>query len=49
MQYVSESFQAAPLVSSADLPWLGVRVEQYHLEAGELPAHHHAHHLLMLY
>lgn len=49
MQYVSESFEAPPLVSSADLPWQGVRVEQYHLEAGELPAHYHAHHLLMLY
>ncbi|MEJ7661135.1 MAG: hypothetical protein WKG07_16740 [Hymenobacter sp.] len=49
MQYVSESFEAPPLISSADLPWQGVRVEQYHLEAGELPAHHHSHHLLMLY
>lgn len=49
MQYVSEGFAVPPLVSSAALPWQGVRVEQYHLEAGELPAHHHAHHLLMLY
>ena len=49
MRYVSESFEVAPLVSSATLPWQGVRVEQYHLAAGELPAHYHAHHLLMLY
>ena len=49
MQYVSEGFPAAPLVTSAALAWQGVRVEQYRLEAGELPAHYHAHHLLMLY
>ena len=49
MQFVSESFEASPLVSSAALPWQGVRVEQFHLEAGELPAHYHAQHLLMLY
>ncbi len=49
MQYVSEAFEAPPLVSSAALPWQGVRVEQYHLEAGELLAHHHTHHLQMLY
>lgn len=49
MQYVSESFPAAPLVTSAALAWQGVRIEQYRLEAGELPAHYHSHHLLMLY
>ncbi len=49
MQYVSESFPAAPLVTSAALAWQGVRIEQYRLEAGELPAHYHEHHLLMLY
>ncbi len=48
MQYVSESFDTPPLVTSAALPWLGVRVEQYRLEAGELPPHYQAHHLLML-
>ena len=49
MRYVSEAFEVPPLVSSAALAWQGVRVEQYHLEAGELPAHYHAHHLLLLY
>ena len=49
MQYVSEKFAPAPLITSAALAWQGVRVEQYRLEAGELPAHHHAHHLLLLY
>ena len=49
MQYVSESFDVAPAVSSELLAWQGVRVEQYHLEAGELAAHYHKHHLLLLY
>jgi AraC family transcriptional regulator len=49
MQYVSESFETLPLVTSALLPWQGVRLEQYHLDAMALPAHHHAHHLLLLY
>ncbi|MFD2937410.1 helix-turn-helix transcriptional regulator [Spirosoma flavum] len=49
MDYVSESFEPVPLVTSAPLSWQGVRVEQYHLGAGELPAHYQAHHLLMLY
>ena len=49
MHYVSESFEAPPLVSSASLTWPGVRVEQYHLDAMALPAHHHSHHLLLLY
>ncbi|MFD1875521.1 helix-turn-helix transcriptional regulator [Hymenobacter bucti] len=48
MRYVTEYFKQ-PLVSSAPLAWEGVRVEQHRLEAGELPAHHHKHHLLMLY
>jgi AraC family transcriptional regulator len=49
MHYVSESFEAPPLVTSAPLTWPGVRVEQYHLGAMVLPAHHHSHHLLLLY
>lgn len=49
MQYVTDSFYAPPLVSSAPLPWQGVRVEQYHLEAGRLSAQQHEHHLLLLY
>jgi len=49
MQYVTDSFSAPPLVSSAPLPWQGVRVEQYHLEAGRLAAQQHEHHLLLLY
>ncbi|MGI4741262.1 MAG: helix-turn-helix domain-containing protein [Janthinobacterium lividum] len=49
MQYVTDSFCAPPLVSSAPLPWQGVRVEQYHLEAGRLAAQQHEHHLLLLY
>lgn len=49
MLYVTDSFQAQPLVSSAPLAWRGVRVEQLRLEAGGLPAHHHTHHLLLLY
>lgn len=31
------------------MAWQGVRIEQYRLEAGELPPHYHAHHLLLLY
>ena len=49
MLYVTESFQAPPLVSSAPLAWRGVRVEQHRLGPGGLPAHHHTHHLLLLY
>jgi len=49
MQYVTDSFYAPPLISSAPLPWQGVRVEQYHLEAGRLAAQQHEHHLLLLY
>ena len=49
MHYVSESFDASPLVTSAPLTWPGVRVEQYHLGAMGLPAHHHHHHLILLY
>lgn len=49
MIYVSESFGSSPVITSADLPWQGVRVEQYCLDAMTLPAHYHAHHLLLLY
>lgn len=49
MYYVSESFDAPPLVTSAPLTWPGIRVEQYHLGAMTLPAHHHHHHLVLLY
>ncbi|TVT43307.1 helix-turn-helix transcriptional regulator [Hymenobacter setariae] len=49
MHYVSESFEAPPLVTSAPLTWPGLRVEQYHLSAMALPAHYHRHHLVMLY
>jgi AraC family transcriptional regulator len=49
MQYVTDSFYTPPLISSAPLPWQGVRVEQYHLEAGRLAAQQHEHHLLLLY
>jgi hypothetical protein len=34
MQYVTDSFYTPLLISSAPLPWQGMRVEQYHLEAG---------------
>ncbi|MFD1873031.1 helix-turn-helix domain-containing protein [Hymenobacter bucti] len=46
---MTDSFYAPPLISSAPLPWQGVRVEQYHLEAGRLAAQQHEHHLLLLY
>lgn len=49
MQFVTDSFYTPPLISSAPLPWQGVRVEQYHLEAGRLAAQQHEHHLLLLY
>lgn len=49
MQYISEQFEPAPLVTSVPLAWSGVRIEQYRLGKIELPAHHHEHHLLLLY
>ena len=49
MQYITEYLQTIPLLSSVDLPWQGIRVEQIHLEAGSLPAQYRQHHLLMIY
>ena len=49
MQFDSELYSAAPIVTSANLAWRGIRVEQYQLEAMKLPAHYHQHHLLLLY
>ena len=49
MVYVSESFESTPVITSANLAWQGIRVEQYRLGKITLPAHHHAHHLLLLY
>ncbi len=49
MQYITESLRTPPLVSSAALPWRGIRVEQIELGAGGLPAQARLHHLLILY
>jgi len=49
MKHPSENYGALPLVSSADLAWQGVQVEQYRLGPMALPAHYHQHHLLLLY
>ena len=49
MRYITESLHTTPLAGNAALPGRGIQVEQVHLEAGALPAQHHAHHLLMLY
>lgn len=45
----SEQYGAPPLVSSADLAWQGVQVEQFRLGPLALPAHHHPRHLLLVY
>ena len=44
-----EAYGTPPLITSAALAWQGVRVEQYRLGPMTLPAHHHPHHLLLLY
>ena len=49
MQYVTEQFYAAPLVSSADLPWRGIRAEQFHLPSGLLRPGYCARHMLVLH
>ncbi|MBC3788672.1 helix-turn-helix transcriptional regulator [Spirosoma utsteinense] len=49
MTSVTELFEQPPLITSEALAWRGVRVEQYRLDAVEIPAHYHAHHLLIVY
>jgi AraC family transcriptional regulator len=49
MKYDSPLYDRPPLVSSAALAWPGLRVERYQLEAMELPAHFHEHHLLIVH
>ena len=49
MQYITEGLQGTPLLSSADLSWPGIRVEQIQLDAGSLPAQYRQYHLLMIY
>ncbi len=47
--YTSEMYDRPALASSAELAWPGVRLEHYQLEAGALPAHFHAQHLLLVH
>ena len=49
MQYVTEHFHTAPLVSSAALPWRGIRVEHIYLSSATLPAGYCANHVLVLH
>ena len=49
MHYITERLQGTPLLSSVDLPWQGIRVEQIHMDAGALPAQYRQHHLLIIY
>lgn len=49
MKYASEIYARPALVTSEALAWRGLRVEQYQLDAMELPPHFHQHHLLLLY
>ena len=48
MQFVTEQSHTPPLVSSAALPWRGIRVEHIALPAAALPAGHCADHVLVL-
>lgn len=45
----SSKYGPPPLITSASLVWQGVQVEQYHLGPMVLSAHHHSHHVLLLY
>lgn len=45
----SSEYGSPPAITSAELAWQGVQVEQYHLGPMVLPAHYHTHHLLLLY
>ncbi|UOQ52344.1 helix-turn-helix transcriptional regulator [Hymenobacter cellulosivorans] len=47
--YTSELYNHPALTSSAALPWPGVRVEHYQMEAMSLPAHAHEQHLLLVH
>jgi AraC family transcriptional regulator len=51
MNYASNSlsYDRPALQSSVDQAWPGLQVERYQLEAMALPAHAHAHHLLLLH
>lgn len=49
MEYDAAMYGRPPLASSEALGWTGLRVERRQLGAMGLPAHHHAHHLLMLF
>ena len=49
MAYSPALYAQPPVASSEELGWRGLRVERYQLAAAELPAHHHADHLLLLY
>jgi AraC family transcriptional regulator len=47
--YNSEMYGQPAVTSSAAQAWPGLRVERYQLEAMEMPAHFHEHHLLLLH
>lgn len=49
MQYVTEQFHTTPLVSSAGLPWRGLRVEQIYLPSAALAPDYSANHVLVLH
>lgn len=49
MKYDSELYDRPALVTSAGQAWPGLRVERHQLDAMELPAHYHQHHLLLLH
>ena len=44
-----EKYGTPPLVSSANLAWRGVQVDEYFLGPMQMPAHYHPHHLLLIY
>ena len=47
--YTSEQYGQPALESSASQAWQGLRVERYQLASGEMPAHFHAQHLLLIH
>ncbi len=49
MQYITDYFHTPPLVSSAALPWRGIRVEHVYLPSATLPPVDFADHVLVLY
>ncbi|TGD77646.1 helix-turn-helix domain-containing protein [Hymenobacter wooponensis] len=49
MQFLTDQFKTPALVSSASLPWQGLRIEQIHLPSATLPAIYYAEHVLVLH